>query len=166
VKFINDLQISLDDVVLVIMAYYLNTKELGRFTLEEWVTGFLTLEMDNIEKIKAGLPSLREQLKDPEKLSSIYKFSFNFYREDAKYVDLETADRVFEMLLVDKLHIPQIREFLKEQSTYKNIGKDQWMSIYDFSMMVGPKLEGYNSDDGTWPIMLDEFVEWSNNSKL
>lgn len=42
--------------------------------------------MDNLEKIKAGLPGLREQLKDPEKLRLFYQFSFNFYREEAKYV--------------------------------------------------------------------------------
>lgn len=65
------------------------------------------------------------------------------------YIDLQTADKVFEMLLGDRQHIPQIREFLRDQKTYKNISKDQWMSIYDFSMQVGPKFDGYDPDDGT-----------------
>lgn len=130
--------------------------------------------MDTLDKIKAGLPALREELKDPDKLSNIYKFSFNFYREDAKnvgmafflgelwvesiffsiflFIDLQTADKVFEMLLGDRQHIPQIREFLKEQKSFKNIGKDQWTSIYDFSMQVGPNFEGYDPDDGTCMI--------------
>lgn len=44
--------------------------------------------MDTLDKIKAGLPALRDELKDPEKLTNIYKFSFNFYREDAKSVGM------------------------------------------------------------------------------
>lgn len=44
--------------------------------------------MDTLDKIKAGLPALRDELKDTEKLTNIYKFSFNFYREDAKSVGM------------------------------------------------------------------------------
>jgi hypothetical protein len=56
--------------------------------------------MDNLEKIKAGLPGLREQLKDLEKLRLFYQFSFNFYREEAKYVGMWNLNRfVFAFLI-------------------------------------------------------------------
>lgn len=88
-----------------------------------------------------------------------------FFCLSINFIDLQTADKVFEMLLGDRRHIPQIREFLRDQKTYKNISKDQWMSIYDFSMQVGPKFDGYDPDDGTCMFNLSYVQSYFTSSR-
>ena len=54
---------------------------------------------------------------------------------------------------------PYFCEFLDE-SKYKVINKDQWSNVLEFSRSVSPDLKNYD-EDGAWPVLLDEFVEWS-----
>lgn len=79
--------------VLVIIPFHLNVSMMAEWTKEQWVEGFRKLQyvahlprthhirLDTIEKIKAQLPTLREELKDDEKLKQIYKYSFTFYKD-------------------------------------------------------------------------------------
>jgi len=80
-SFIKDLDLTPTDVVLLIIAWHLNAKQMGIFTKEEFVGGFKRLGLDSVEKIKAKLDSFREELNDKEKLNLIYRFSFDFYKD-------------------------------------------------------------------------------------
>lgn len=56
----------------------------GRFqeiTVPSFLAQIHQCRLDTLEKIKAHLPKLREELKDEHKLKQIYKFSFTFYRD-------------------------------------------------------------------------------------
>ena len=37
--------------------------------------------------------------------------------------------------------------------------RDEWLNVLIFSQTILPDLSNYCEDD-TWPIMLDEFMEW------
>ncbi|RXM30346.1 DCN1-like protein 4 [Acipenser ruthenus] len=45
------------------------------------------------------------------------------------------------------------------QSKYKVINKDQWCNVLEFSRTINLDLSNYD-EDGAWPVLLDEFVEW------
>ncbi|XP_041089134.1 DCN1-like protein 5 isoform X1 [Polyodon spathula] len=45
------------------------------------------------------------------------------------------------------------------QSKYKVMNKDQWYNVLEFSRTVHADLSNYD-EDGAWPVLLDEFVEW------
>ena len=53
-------------------------------------------------------------------------------------------------------------EFLEQCSTTR-ITLDQWSSSADFSEKVGPPESGFEGyeEDGAWPLLLDEYVEYS-----
>jgi len=36
---------------------------------------------------------------------------------------------------------------------------DEWMMILQFVRQVKPDVSNYQ-DDGAWPLLLDEYVEW------
>ncbi|KAA8579386.1 hypothetical protein FQN60_016816 [Etheostoma spectabile] len=45
------------------------------------------------------------------------------------------------------------------QSKYKGMNKDQWYNVLEFSRTIKADLSNYD-EDGAWPVLLDEFVEW------
>ncbi|KAG2456566.1 DCNL5 protein, partial [Polypterus senegalus] len=47
----------------------------------------------------------------------------------------------------------------ENQSKYKVMNKDQWYNVLEFSRTVHSDLSNYD-EDGAWPVLLDEFVEW------
>jgi hypothetical protein len=71
-------------IVMLILAWYFKAQEMGYFTREEFISGLEKLNVDSIEKLKAKLPQLREDLTDPVKFKEIYRYAFNFMKEDQK----------------------------------------------------------------------------------
>jgi hypothetical protein len=51
------------------------------YTHDEWVNGFVKLNVDSIDKLKAKLPELRAELRDPGKWREIYNYAYSFSRE-------------------------------------------------------------------------------------
>lgn len=54
---------------------------------------------------------------------------------------------------------PYFSDFLDE-SKYKVINKDQWCNVLEFSRTISCDLKNYD-EDGAWPVLLDEFVDWT-----
>jgi len=159
-SFIEDLGLSTDDVVLLVLAWHLNAKEIGSFTKEEFVGGFRQMRLDTIEKIRGKLDSFRAELADMDTLQQVYAFSFNFYKaSDKRNIDIDTSDALLGILVPNEIHISQLRSFLKQQTQYKVINRDQWLSFLEFSRVVASDLSNYE-DDGAWPVLIDSFVEF------
>lgn len=59
---------------------------------------------------------------------------------------------------------PVFHQFL-EQSKYKVINKDQWCNVLEFSRTINLDLSNYD-EDGAWPVLLDEFVEWYKDKQM
>lgn len=55
-------------------------------------------------------------------------------------------------------HLNLFLEFLQTSSTVR-ITLDQWDSFLQFNNVVGLDLKNYE-DDGAWPLLLDEYIEW------
>eukprot|EP00064_Thunnus_orientalis_P020816 superscaffoldBa00005945_g20964 len=51
---------------------------------------------------------------------------------------------------------------LPQQSKYKGMNKDQWYNVLEFSRTINTDLSNYD-EDGAWPVLLDEFVEWQKS---
>jgi len=164
-KFIEDLGLPAEDVVLLVIAWHLKAKEMGTFSKEEFTGGFRALGLDTIDKIRDRLDDFRAELKVQKTFTEIYNYAFQFYREPDKgrSIDVTTADSLIGLLLPEGRHIKQIRQFLKVQSEYKVINMDQWMSILEFSRVIDENFTNFE-DDGAWPTLFDSFVVWSKQS--
>lgn len=84
-----------------------------------------------------------------------------FQDKDQRSLDMETARALMALLLgaVNKWALfPYFNAFL-EESKYKVINKDQWCNVLEFSKSVSHDLKNYD-EDGAWPVLLDEFVDW------
>uniref|UniRef100_A0A6B2LG92 Defective in cullin neddylation protein n=1 Tax=Arcella intermedia TaxID=1963864 RepID=A0A6B2LG92_9EUKA len=158
--FIQDLDLIPTDPILTVIAWNLKAKQMGIFTREQFVGGFKALGLDSIEKIKARLPQFREELKDAQKLAQIYKYSFEFYKDEKnkKSIEIELVDTILQILIPEKPHIPKLRKFIMKQKQYKVLNLDQWIAIHDFSCTVGTDLSNYEEDE--WPVLIEMYVEW------
>jgi len=49
--------------------------------------------------------------------------------------------------------------YLKDNQK-RAITRDTWMLLFDFSTQINYDFSNYD-EDGAWPILIDEFVEWA-----
>nr|CAD7440889.1 unnamed protein product [Timema bartmani]CAD7586605.1 unnamed protein product [Timema genevievae] len=165
-KFCEDIGVEPENVVMLVLAWKMNAHQMGFFTEQEWLKGLVDLQCDTICKLQMKLDYLRSLLNDHSSFKSIYRYAYDFARQDKdqRSMDIETAKAMLQLLLGK--HWPLFAQFggFLDQSKYKVINKDQWCNILEFSRTILHDLSNYDVD-GAWPVMLDEFVEWLKLAK-
>ncbi|NXD70898.1 DCNL4 protein, partial [Eolophus roseicapillus] len=152
--------------VMLVLAWKLDAQNMGYFTLQEWLKGMTSLQCDTTEKLRNSLDYLRSLLNEPTNFKLIYRYAFDFAREkDQRSLDINTAKCMLGLLLGKTWSLfPVFHQFL-EQSKYKVINKDQWCNVLEFSRTINLDLSNYD-EDGAWPVLLDEFVEWYKGKQM
>lgn len=79
-KFCEDIGVEPENVVMLVLAYKMNARQMGFFTLSEWLKGLSELQCDSIYKIQQKLEYLRNQLNDPHIFKGIYRYAYDFAR--------------------------------------------------------------------------------------
>lgn len=155
-----DLGIEPENIIMLVLAFRMDAKQMGFFKLDEWVKGMTYLQCDTIEKLRSKFDLLTASLTDPATFKNIYRFAFDFSLENGnRSLDKPTAMALMTLLLEGRWSLfPEFMQFL-EQSKFRGMNKDQWYNVYEFSRYVLPDLSNYD-EDGAWPVLLDEFVEW------
>ncbi|TRY72864.1 hypothetical protein DNTS_007670 [Danionella cerebrum] len=159
-KFCEDIGVEPENIVMLVLAWKLEAVNMGFFTKEEWIKGMTSLQCDCIERLQSRLDYMRSQLNDAVNFKNIYRYAFDFARDkDQRSLDMDTAKSMLALLLGRTWPLfPVFHQFL-EQSKYKVMNKDQWYNVLEFSRTVNADLSNYD-EDGAWPVMLDEFVDW------
>jgi len=110
-------------------------------------------------------PQMDTGFMEHKEFRDFYRFAFKFNREDAqkKTLDRDTVVVLLPMLLMGRMRLAtQIVRFLTGPCKATTVSSDEWNSILEFCREFDDKgLEAYDSDDGAWPSMLDDFVEWA-----
>ncbi|KAL9851427.1 DCN1-like protein 4 isoform 6-T11 [Geothlypis trichas] len=165
-KFCEDIGVEPENVVMLVLAWKLDAQNMGYFTLQEWLKGMTSLQCDTTEKLRNSLDYLRSLLNEPTNFKLIYRYAFDFAREkDQRSLDINTAKCMLGLLLGKAWSLfPVFHQFL-EQSKYKVINKDQWCNVLEFSRTINLDLSNYD-EDGAWPVLLDEFVEWYKGKQM
>uniref|UniRef100_A0A1B6K0A7 Defective in cullin neddylation protein n=1 Tax=Homalodisca liturata TaxID=320908 RepID=A0A1B6K0A7_9HEMI len=159
-KFCEDLGVEPENVVMLVLAWKMNARQMGFFTLAEWLKGLSELQCDSIQKLKHRIDFLRSILNDQMSFKSIYRYAYDFARDkDQRSMDMETAKAMLQLLLGKQWSLFFHFSNFLEHSKYKVINKDQWCNILEFSRTIANDLSNYDVD-GAWPVMLDEFVDW------
>ncbi|XP_035180182.1 DCN1-like protein 4 isoform X1 [Oxyura jamaicensis] len=166
-KFCEDIGVEPENVVMLVLAWKLDAQNMGYFTLQEWLKGMTSLQCDTTEKLRNSLDYLRSLLNEPTNFKLIYRYAFDFAREkDQRSLDINTAKCMLGLLLGKTWSLfPVFHQFLEQQSKYKVINKDQWCNVLEFSRTINLDLSNYD-EDGAWPVLLDEFVEWYKGKQM
>jgi DCN1-like protein 4/5 len=157
-----DLGVDPEDVVVLVFAWHLNAQSMGFFKREEFINGLQKLGVDSLSKLKSHLNNFRNDLEDSAKFKDIYRYAFIFAKEkEQKILDLSTSDAMLGLILGNRFpHTETFRQFLKEQTSYKSVNMDQWLSILEFVKTIKADFSNYD-ENGAWPVLLDEYVEWA-----
>ncbi|KAK5669856.1 Scaffold-type E3 ligase [Batrachochytrium dendrobatidis] len=157
----NDLNIDPTDVVTLVLAYHLKCENMCEFNRRGWQEGWLALQCDNIESMKAAVQQMRHELDDPKMARAVYIFTFNFAKQSTqKGLGLESALAFWDLLLKDRYtHLNMWKEFL-EEAHGKSITKDTWCLFWDFTESINEDFSNYD-DDGAWPLLIDSFVVYA-----
>ena len=140
------------------------------FTRDEFVNGMTTLGCDSISKLKKKLATFSSLMNNPQFFEKVYLFVFNWSREspESRTLDIEMTCDMLKLLYNNSNQksslISHLCNYLVSQTEYKAVNKDQWNSFYDFCATT-ISLEDYDAT-GSWPVMIDEFVEWLNNESV
>ncbi|XP_031550374.1 DCN1-like protein 4 isoform X2 [Actinia tenebrosa] len=159
-KLCRDLAVDPENVVMLVVAWKLQAETLGYFKFNEWSKGMGNMECDSTAKLQARLSSLTTILRDNPTFKKIYRYAFDFCRNhEQRTLDIDTAMAMLKVLLNGKWSlIDHFLEFM-QQSKYKVINRDQWCNVLEFSRSISTDLSNYD-EDGAWPVLMDEFVEW------
>ena len=91
------------DPVTLVISKYMQAECMGVYTFEEFERGFKALGVTSIQELKNKLHSLHGELSDASKFKDLYKFVFDFSRDQGyKNISMETASGLWNLLLSDK----------------------------------------------------------------
>lgn len=79
-KFCEDIAVAPEDVVMLVLAWKMQARQMGFFSQSEWMKGLTDLQCDTVQKIQNKLDFLYNILNDPNTFKLIYRYAYDFAR--------------------------------------------------------------------------------------
>jgi len=149
------------DPILIVVAWKLNLlashRKVWEYSREGFVNGWALIGCWNLETMKKKVKPWCDEAKSA-KFKPFYLYVFDYLREEKTVLSMEEALTVWDMLGFNKKWKLMARwcEFVKEK---KAITKDTWKLFLAFTEQFPNDLTAFQ-DDGCWPVLIDEFVEY------
>eukprot|EP00055_Hartaetosiga_balthica_P000896 m.137728 g.137728 ORF g.137728 m.137728 type:complete len:234 (-) comp12235_c0_seq1:821-1522(-) len=162
-KFCEGINITPEDEVMLVFSFYCGCDQMGMFTREQFAKGMKSLSCRSPSEFQQRLGEIRSCMDDKKELKAIHRFAYDFAKSammtTQKSLDKQTAISMLTIIIKKRWSLfNDFITFYKKHSS-KIMNKDQWMSLLEFSTVVGDDFSKYD-EDSAWPVLLDEFVEW------
>ena len=189
-KYLSDLSIALDEVVHLALCDLLSCPSIGEFDRESFISGWTAASttspnspippppkpLDATPRQQAYVSTLRKRLtSDPVYFKTVYRSSFKLAKqnESQRSVPLDAAIEFWKMFFStssggiewNSKATPWLDlwcEFYETQGK-RPVNKDLWNMVGELVQKTkepgGESLEWW-TEDGAWPMAVDEFVAW------
>lgn len=156
------------DVRVLVLCWKLKSAEKpGEIKRDEFLAGMREMGVDSKAALKTKLASLDTGFMEHREFREFYRFCFKFNREDIqkKTLEKEMVIAYLPMIVGSRsCFTDQYIEFLKS-APISRISSDEWNSFLEFSKEFESGIDKYE-DDGAWPTLLDDFVDWLRAKKI
>nr|XP_002129309.2 DCN1-like protein 1 [Ciona intestinalis] len=160
-KFCEELQVEPTSRIVLIIAWKFRAATQCEFTKKEFFEGMMELGCDDLSKLRIKLPVLANEITDKNKFRDFYQFTFNFAKNPGqKGLELEMAIAYWNILLSDRFTFLDLWAEYLETHYKRAIPRDTWNLLLDFSQMISSDMSNYD-EEGAWPVLIDDFVEWA-----
>ncbi|EOD44334.1 putative defective in cullin neddylation protein 1 protein [Neofusicoccum parvum UCRNP2] len=177
-KYLADLDVPLDDITSLAILELVQAPTMGEITRKGFVDGWTARGADSIDKQKTAVSQLRASLSDSSSravMKRVYKHTFVVAKPPGqKAIPLEQAIEYWRLLYSstglnwETSTTPWLEwwiEFL-ESKWKRTVNKDMWDQLFNFAeKSLGDETLSFWSEDGAWPGVIDEFVDWVRTEK-
>merc|ERR1719427_2169281 len=169
IKFFKDCGVDPASYETLMIAYHLKAEEMGIYDQTEFIDGFAKSGCSTKKEIKSVIRNRLNAVKGNEaEFKKFYKWLFHHVKEDEKKktIPTELALQLWTLVFHTKSNqmalLNKWIEFCTKQQDkdLKVISKDVWEMIYDFLLETQQIDDDYDDAGGSWPVAVDEFVEW------
>lgn len=116
--------------------------------------------MTDLEEAK-----LKTFIASSSEFRSFYMYAFDYNKPpEQRSLPIKTARQLFPLVLYDRFqHLSLWLEFLEPKT--QSISRDTYSLLLDFASTINSDMTNYD-ENGAWPVMLDEFVEFAKPKLL
>eukprot|EP00771_Trimastix_marina_P000809 gnl/Trimastix_PCT/1839.p1 GENE.gnl/Trimastix_PCT/1839~~gnl/Trimastix_PCT/1839.p1 ORF type:complete len:228 (-),score=20.58 gnl/Trimastix_PCT/1839:93-776(-) len=164
--FCTDLNVDPMDVVLLVISWKCGAETMGEYKKQEWMKGFQAMGVDSLHTLSRKLSALRNEPKSSAMFPDFYRFCYRFSLDEGqRQLTKENAITLWRLVLPyhsKQRLVSQWLTFIEQHST-PAVSCDTWDLLLDFlnSDLGGVMFDKYDDDNGAWPILIDDFVEWA-----
>lgn len=161
-RLCEEIGVDTQDVVVLVLSWYMRAREMCVFTREEWGRGMAALQCTQVSELRERVGDMRDALEDWKFFCAVYKWTFSFAKEnDQKSLGKEEAMGLWPILLAKRWSL--VDSFVVFMGTVRErvVSRDLWQELLEFLITgafgadLGPYLE-----NEAWPVLLDDFLEW------
>ena len=176
-RYLEDIQVQLDEVACMGICEMLGAPTMGQFTRENFLSGWRGVgppPCDTIQRQTSHAASLRISLtQDRDLFKRVYRYAFVISRpEGSRNLPMDSALDVWKLFFTsanggikwNTKDVPWLDWWLDFYTTKvkRPVNKDLWEQTGELvqkTMEQGRDLSWW-SEEGSWPIAVDEFVEY------
>lgn len=106
--------------------------------------------------------------KDEAFYEQVYEHAFEISQEAGlKNIDSETAIILWGLFMKKRCPFLDLwLAFIENSEDHKIIKRDEWQMFYSLCKATKGNFDNFdNIDDGTWPVIVDQFNEFYQNAK-
>jgi DCN1-like protein 1/2 len=157
-----------DESSLMLLAFKFGSSRVWEFSRDEFLGGLVVHRIASLAELKRRLGVWQAELASNDvAFGLLYAFLFDYLKDDPQKTVL-LADEAKAVWAALKLEArwPLFAQFLCffDERAIKSINRDAWRQLLEFARQYRTGIANFNAND-SWPLMLDEFVEWLQERK-